>query len=71
MKEKKLYTCELCHTNYEEKETALKCEKNHKLLDKAVIVGEYKTMSMYPSGKPYRIKVKFPGSNDWTEYRIM
>lgn len=30
MKEKKLYTCEYCHTDFSDKQMALKCEKNHK-----------------------------------------
>lgn len=29
MKEKKLYTCEFCHTDYADKKDALRCEKNH------------------------------------------
>ena len=29
MKEKRLYTCEICHTDYAQKEDALKCEKEH------------------------------------------
>lgn len=71
MKEKKLYTCEICNTDYADKEAAKKCEKNHKLLEKATIIGEYKGMGMHPSGKPYKLRVKFPGSNDWTDYKIM
>lgn len=71
MKEKKLYTCEICNTDYAEKEAAVKCEKNHKLLEKAVIVGEYKPMGMHPNGKPHKIRVKFPESTVWTDYKIM
>ena len=71
MREKKLYTCEICNTDYAEKESAAKCEKNHELLGKATIVGKYKAMGIHPSGKPYRIMVKFPGSNDWTDYKLL
>lgn len=71
MKEKKLYTCEICNTDYADKEAAEKCEKNHKLLAKATIIGEYKGMSMHPNGKPYKIKVKFPNSNVWSEYKLI
>lgn len=71
MKEKTLYTCEICHADYAEKERAVKCEENHKLLGKATIVGEYKPMNMHPNGKPHKIRVKFPGCNDWTDYKIL
>lgn len=71
MREKKLYTCEICNTDYAEKETAVKCEKNHKLLEKATIVGEYKSMNMRMNGKPYKIRVKFPGDSVWTDYKII
>ena len=70
MKEKKLYSCEICNTDYAKKETAVKCEKNHKLLEKATIVGKYKAMGIHPSGKPHRIMVKFPDSDVWTEYKL-
>ena len=71
MREKKLYTCEICNTDYAEEEIAVKCEKNHKLLEKATIEGEYKSMNMDRSGKPYKIRVKFPGCNIWTDYKII
>lgn len=29
MTEKKLYTCDICHTDYANKEDAKKCEKEH------------------------------------------
>ena len=29
MKEKRLYTCEICHTDYNSQKQALECEKNH------------------------------------------
>lgn len=69
MKEKRLYTCDICNTDYANKEDAIKCEKNHKLLEKATIVGEYKSVGMIPSGEPYKIRVKFPGTCNWVEYK--
>ena len=42
MTEKKLYTCDICKTDYADKEKAKDCEKNHKLLENTCIVGEYK-----------------------------
>ena len=70
MKEKTLYTCDICNTDFAKKESALECEKNHKLLEKATIIGEYKPMGIRPSGKPYKIRVKFLGSNEWTDYKL-
>lgn len=29
MKTKALYTCRICHTDYDDKEKALECEKHH------------------------------------------
>lgn len=69
MKEKKLYTCDICNTDYADKENAIKCEKNHKLLEKATIVGEYKPAGMIPSGEPHKILVKFPGASNWIQYK--
>lgn len=69
MREKRLYTCEICNTDYADKEKAKDCEKNHKLLEKATIVGDYKSIGMFPDGEPYKIRVKFPGTNKWIEYK--
>jgi hypothetical protein len=43
--------------------------KKHKLLEKAVIVGEYKPIGMLAGGEPYKIRVKFPGTDKFIEYR--
>ena len=69
MKEKTLYTCEFCHTDYADKNDAKECEKNHKLLEKATIIGEYKPLKSIPNGVPNKIKVKFPGSDEWFDYK--
>lgn len=69
MKEKKLYTCDVCNTDYADKQKAIACEKNHKLLEKATIIGVYKPIGQYPSGEPYKIRVKFPGTDCWIEYK--
>lgn len=68
MTRKTLYTCDICHTDYAKDTDAKQCEKNHKLLEKATIVGEYKPMGIFPNGEPYKIKVKFPNSDKWIEY---
>lgn len=69
MKEKKLYTCEFCNTDYADKEKAENCERNHKVLETAVIVGGYKSIKNIPDGCPNVIKVKFFGSDKWIEYK--
>lgn len=69
MTEKKLYTCDICKTDYADKEAAKQCEKNHKLLEKATIIGFYKPVKIIPSGEPTKIRVKFPGSDKWLEYK--
>lgn len=69
MTEKKLYTCDICHTDYADKDKAKKCEQNHKLLGKATIIGEYKSMNSITNGIPNKIKVKFPGSDEWFDYK--
>ena len=44
--------------------------KGHKMLEKATLVtGVYKPISMQPSGEPYKIRVKFPGTDKFIEYK--
>lgn len=69
MKQKTLYTCEHCNTDYAEKEQAMKCEKNHKMLETATIVGTYKSIGSVDDGCPTKIKVQFKGTNKWIEYK--
>ena len=69
MREKKIYTCELCNTDYNSKAEALQCEKNHKRLIDAQIFADYHPKSMIPGGVPYKIRVKFLGVDRWIEYR--
>ena len=70
VKEKKLYTCEICNTDYANKEKAKQCEERHKLLEKAtLIIGQYKPISVLPNGEPYKIRVKFPGTDKFIVYR--
>lgn len=45
-------------------------EKGVEGLEKATLVtGIYKPISMLPSGEPYKIRVKFPGTDKFIEYR--
>lgn len=69
MKEKKLYTCDICNTDYSDKQRAIDCEKNHKLIEKATIIGDYKSIGQIPNGEPYRIRIHFSGPERWIEYR--
>lgn len=68
MKVKKLYTCEICKTDYDSPEKAFECEKNHKLLENATVFGIYKSMNSIPSGVPTKIGVKFKGMDEFIEY---
>lgn len=45
MKEKTLYTCEICHTDYARKIDAEKCEANHK---KKLKIVNYRSFSLSP-----------------------
>ena len=69
MVKKTLYTCQFCNTDYADKERAMECEKNHKVLETATIVGDYKSLKSIPDGCPTTIKVKFKGSDKWIEYK--
>lgn len=69
MTEKKLYSCDICHTDYADKERAEECEKNHKLIEKATIIGEYKPIKSIADGIPTKIRIKFPGSDKWVDYK--
>lgn len=69
MKEKTLYTCQICNTDYSEKADALDCEKNHKVIDNAVIVGVYMPKFLAGDGVPIKLRVKFKGSDEWVVYK--
>lgn len=61
MKEKRLYTCEICNTDYAQKEDALKCEKEH--------CGKFevKDFRINPHQKyPHKVELKFSdGTTHW------
>lgn len=69
MIKKILYTCQICNTNYADKERAIACEKSHKSLEGAAFVGEYKPKGMVGDGHPIKIRVKFKGSDKWVVYK--
>lgn len=68
MTEKRLYTCDICKTDYASKEKAIECKKNHKLLETATIVGVYKSMNAIKEGVPTKIRIKFKGMDGFVEY---
>ncbi len=68
MTERKLYTCDICKTDYTDKEKAKECEKNHKLLEEAEIIGVYKSKGNMSDGTPVKIRIKFKGMDKFVEY---
>ena len=66
---KTVYTCQFCNTDYEDKENAMECEMNHKVLETATITGDYESLTAVPDGCPTKIRVKFKGSDNWIEYK--
>ena len=69
MIKKTLYTCQICNTDYADKEKAIACEKSHKTLEGATFAGEYKPKGMIGDGCPVKIRVKFKGSDKWVVYK--
>ena len=69
MIKKVLYECQYCHTDYADEDKAIACEKNHKFLETATIVGDYKSKKLIPDGYPTKIKVKFQGTDKWVVYK--
>ena len=69
MKQRTLYTCEICHTDYADKYDAEQCEKNHSRSAKLKIVdAKYHPYSVDRSGMPAVITVQ--GENGKTaKYR--
>ena len=58
MKEIKLYCCEICGTNYNNKKMADTCEKNHKIPLKAKGC-KWKPKSVENDGYPLEVLVEF------------
>ena len=58
MKAKTLYTCEICHTDYADRETAKKCEKSH-ITEVKESKMFFKPIHMGCGSYPYKIEVEF------------
>ena len=57
MKEKVLYTCEVCRTDYADKAGAMRCELNHKKKLK-IVDARYLAQAQDESGFPTTITVR-------------
>nr|DAM62634.1 MAG TPA: Cytochrome C' [Herelleviridae sp.] len=68
MKQKILYTCEVCHTDYETEERAMECENGHKKQLK-IVGASYNRIDIVPYGFPIDIKVESENGSSAT-YRI-
>lgn len=44
-------------------------KKNHKILETATIIGEYKSKGAINDGMPVKIKIKFKGADRWVVYK--
>lgn len=59
MKVKKLYTCEICKTDFAEKESAIECEKSHKQIE-AIKDTRYSANMPYP----HKVLIKFKDGHE-------
>lgn len=70
MKEKKLYTCEICHTDYADKFRCCECEKSHNTNLRIKSLGKYKPYNVYSDGFPQSITiVTADGKKEYTYHR--
>ena len=71
MREKITYICEVCHTEYADKETASRCEGSHVLLKELKIVGaKYLPLQMRAGSQQWPSKITLQASDGSTrEYR--
>ncbi|MFI3171741.1 MAG: hypothetical protein R3Y09_06720 [Clostridia bacterium] len=58
MKEKKLYTCEICYEDYNDKEKAIQCEKSHKKA-KGISKCSYLSIGHNATGYPNKVVIEF------------
>lgn len=68
MKELKLYECEHCHTKYNTKVEAERCESNHKM-PKKLKAGRYLSKGQCATGYPVTITVMFDDNREVTYKR--
>lgn len=68
MKEVKHYICELCNTEYSDKNKAQECEKNHKKYTE-IVGAKYLSKGQDLKGYPVKIDVKFSDGEIITYHR--
>lgn len=68
MKEIKLYTCEICETQYYNKLTCEKCEKNHKK-DLQIVNARYLSYKQDESGMPVAVTIVGKDGQQYTYRR--
>lgn len=68
MKEVKHYVCEVCGTEYSDKQRCQKCEKNHKKIKK-IISEKHQGFSMNLQGYPISITVEMDDGKELTYKR--
>lgn len=59
MKVKKLYTCEICRSDFAEKESAIQCEKSHKQIE-TIKDTRYSANMPYP----HKVLIKFKDGHE-------
>lgn len=64
MKEVKHYVCEVCGTEYNDKQRCQECEKNHKKIKKITFV-KYQSISMNEAGYPISITVEMDDGKEF------
>lgn len=72
VKEKILYVCPFCNTEYADKNKAVACEASHKPVDQDNIEDIqviYKSKAVLEHGEPFNIKIKFKGDFKWYSYK--
>ena len=58
MKELKLFVCEVCGTNYKDKEACLECERSH-IKPKKIVGARYIPLKDNKAGYPMSIDIEF------------
>lgn len=57
MKAKTLYTCELCHTDYADRQDAIRCEATHQV-KLTIAEAKYQPVAINRGGFPIRITLR-------------
>lgn len=63
MKEKKLYQCEICFTDYADKDECKKCERSHKICK--LVEARYTSYKNNNTGFPLKVRIEAEGESRW------